>query len=87
LPDYQEAKMKSNRTFKLGNVVVITTILSMFLLLGCVSKKNINVPLSDPLPHPKLAQMQSLSKEEKDEAIYFGGSKKYTKRGVTIVSL
>ena len=59
----------------------------MILLFGCVSKKNIKIPLSDPLPHPKLAQMQSLSIEKKDGVIYFGESKKYKKRGITVVSL
>ena len=62
-------------------------ILSITLLLGCVSKKNIKIPLSDPMPHPKLAQMQSLSIEEKDGVIYFGESKKYQKRGITVVLL
>jgi len=33
------------------------------------------------MPHPKLAQMQSLSIEEKDGVIYFGKNKKYKKRG------
>ena len=54
---------------------------------GCVGKKNIKIPLSDPLPHPKLAQMQSLSIEEKDGVIYFEKSKKYKNRGITIVVL
>ena len=67
--------------------LLFTAILSIALVLGCVSKKNIKVPLSDPLPHPKLAQMQSLSIEEKDGVIYFGESKKYKKRGITVVSL
>jgi len=79
--------MQSNSSFKLRYLVSISVILPMILLFGCVSKKNIKIPLSDPLPHPKLAQMQSLSIEEKDGVIYFGESKKYKKRGITVVSL
>ena len=79
--------MQSNKSFKLGNVVVIAVILSIIFLFGCVSKENVKVPLSDPLPHPKLAQMQSLSIEEKDGVTYFGRSRKYKKRGITVVSL
>ena len=79
--------MQSNSSFKMRYLVSISVILPMILLFGCVSKKNIKIPLSDPLPHPKLAQMQSLSIEEKDGVIYFGESKKYKKRGITVVSL
>ena len=79
--------MQSNRSLKMRNLVIIAVILPMILLFGCVSKKNIKIPLSDPLPHPKLAQMQSMSIEEKDGVIYFGQSKKYQKRGITVVSL
>jgi predicted choloylglycine hydrolase len=79
--------MQSNKSFKLGNVVVIAVMLSIIFLFGCVSKKNIKVPLSDPLPHPKLAQMQSLSIEKRDGVTYFGKSRKYKKRGITVVSL
>jgi hypothetical protein len=39
------------------------------------------------MPHPKLAQMQALSIEERDGIIYFGKSKKYKKRGITIIAL
>jgi hypothetical protein len=46
----------------------ITAILSIVLFVGCVSKENIKVPVSDPPSHPKLAQMQSLSIEEKKES-------------------
>ena len=79
--------MQSNSSFKLRYLVSISVIIPMILLFGCVSKKNIKIPLSDPLPHPKLARMQSLSNEEKDGVIYFGESKKYKKRGITVVSL
>ncbi len=72
---------------KFTNWLFIAVILSIVLLFGCVSKKNIKVPLTDPLPHPKLAQMQSLSIVEKDGVIYFGESRKYKKRGITVVSL
>jgi hypothetical protein len=34
-----------------------------------------------------LAQMQSVSIKEKDGAIYFGESREYNKRGVTVVVL
>ena len=79
--------MQSNRPYKIRYLVFIAVILPIVLLFGCVSKKNIQVPLSDPLPHPKLAQMQSMAIEERDGVIYFGESKKYIKRGITIVSL
>ena len=79
--------MQSNSSFKLRYLVSISVIIPMILQFGCVSKKNIKIPLSDPLPHPKLVQMQSLSIEEKDGVIYFGESKKYKKRGITVVSL
>ena len=79
--------MQSNRPYKIMYLVFIAVILPIILLFGCVSKKNIKVPLSDPSPHPKLAQMQSMPIEEKDGVIYFGQSKKYQKRGITIVSL
>ena len=77
--------MERHNKFKIR--LLFITILSIALLLGCVSKKNIKVPLSNPLPHPKLAQMQSMSTKEKDGVIYFGESKKYQKRGITVVSL
>ena len=79
--------MQSNKSFKMRYLVFIAVILPIALLSSCVSKKNIKIPLSDPLPYPKLAQMQSMSIEEKDGVIYFGQSKKYKKRGITVVSL
>lgn len=79
--------MQSNKSFKLGNVVVIALISSIIFILSCVSKENIKIPVSKPEPHPKLAQMQSMSIEEKDGVIYFGESKKYKKRGITVVVL
>ena len=87
IPVYWEVPLQSDRSFKMGYLVFIAVILPIILLFGCISKKNIKIPLSDPLPHPKLAQMQSLSIEEKDGVIYFGQSKKYQKRGITVVSL
>ncbi len=66
---------------------IIAANLSIILLFGCVSRDNVKVPLSDPMPHPMLAQMQSMSIEEKDGATYFGESRKYTKRGVTVIVL
>ena len=77
--------MERHNRFKIR--LLITAILSIALVLGCVSKENVKVPQSDPLHHPKLAQMQSMSIEEKDGVIYFGQSKKYKKRGITVVSL
>ena len=76
-----------DRQIKFTNLLFITIILSVIVLFGCISKENIQIPLSDLMPHPKLAQMQSLSIEEKDGVIYFGESKKYRKRGVTVVVL
>ena len=67
--------------------LIIAIIFPIILLLGCVSKENIKVPLSEPMSHPMLALMQSMSIEEKDGAIYFGESRKYNKRGVTVVVL
>ncbi len=75
------------RQIKFTNLLFITIILSVIVFFGCVSKENIQIPLSDPMPHPKLAQMQSLSIKEKDGVIYFGENKKYRKRGVTVVVL
>ena len=65
----------------------IAVILSIVLPKGCATKENIEISLSDPMPHPKLAQMQAMSIEEKDGVIYFGESKKYKKRGITVVAL
>ena len=65
---------------------LIAAILSIYLLSGCAIK-DIEIPLTEPEPHPKLAQMQSHSIEEKDGVIYFGESKKYKKRGITVVAL
>jgi hypothetical protein len=79
--------MKLNRSWNKDNLICLAISLSVSLLFGCISKENIRIPQSDPLPHPKLAQMRSLSTEEKNGVIYFGESKKYKKRGVTIVSL
>lgn len=65
-----------------------TYIFMAFLILaGCVSRQRIQIPLSAPLPHPQLAKMQSISPEEKEGIIYFGNSKRYQKRGITIVLL
>ena len=62
--------MKSNRSFKPQYCVYFAIILSIVLLFGCVSKENIKIPSSDPLPHPDLAQMRSLAVEERDGAIF-----------------
>ncbi|MBW2410322.1 MAG: hypothetical protein JRF72_11025 [Deltaproteobacteria bacterium] len=67
--------------------IIIAAGLSIILLSGCISRYDIKVPVSDPMPHPMLAQMQSVSVEEKDRVIYFGESRKYHKRGVTVVVL
>ena len=79
--------MKTNRSISQRYWVIITVILPVILLGGCISKETIKIPLSDPLPHPKLAQMRSLPIEEKDGVIYFGKSNKCTKRAITIISL
>ena len=76
-------KRRNNIQIKL----LIAIILSMALVFGCVNKGNIKIPLSEPEPHPMLAQMQSMSIEEKDGVFYFGESKKYKKRGISVVSL
>jgi hypothetical protein len=77
--------MERHNKFKIR--LLIAVISSMVFLLSCVSKKSIKVPLSDPMPHPRLARMQAMSLEEKDGAIYFGESRKYTKRNVAVVVL
>ena len=79
--------MKSNRSWYKENLIFLSIFLSIFLLFGCVSKENIIIPPSNPFPHPGLTQMRSLALKESDGAIYFGASKKYEKRGITIVSL
>ena len=65
----------------------LVTILSINLLLGCVSKGNIEVPASQPIAHPRLAEMQSLSLQEKDNVTYFGKSRRYYKNGIRVVVL
>ncbi len=79
--------MKLNRSCLIEYLTVFGLIFTINLLFGCASKEHIQVSESDPLPHPKLAQMRSLSIEEKDGVTYFGQSKKYNKRGVTVVVL
>jgi hypothetical protein len=66
---------------------LLALILSICLLSGCVSKQNIKIPEAQPLPHPALAKMQSLSLEEKGNVTYFGQSKKYYKNGIRVVVL
>jgi hypothetical protein len=66
---------------------LLVIIFSISLILGCASKGNIKVPASEPLPHPKLAKMQSLSLQEGDNVTYFGKSKKYQKHGILVVIL
>jgi hypothetical protein len=56
-------------------------------LSGCVSKENIKIPASQPLPHLKLAEMQTLALEERNNALYFGQSKKYYKNAIRAVVL
>ena len=65
----------------------LVTILSINLLLGCVSKGNIEVPASQAIAHPRLAEMQSLSLQEKDNVTYFGKSRRYYKNGIRVVVL
>ena len=65
----------------------LVIIVSISLLLGCVSKANIEIPTSQPLPHPRLISMQSLALQEKDKVTYFGKSKKYNKNGILVVVL
>jgi predicted choloylglycine hydrolase len=57
------------------------------LLAACVSRESIRISTSPPLPHSHLAAMQSISPEEQKGIIYFGDSKRYEKRGVTVVLL
>ena len=66
---------------------LLSAILLISLLSGCVSKESIKVPESQPLPHPKLTEMQSLALEERDRVTYFGRSKKYYKNGIRILVL
>ncbi len=61
--------------------------LLIVLMSGCVSKDNIIIPPSQPIPHPKLTQMQSLALKEIDQVTYFGRSKKYQKNGIQVVVL
>ena len=75
------------RHLRFLNWITIAVILSIVLLIGCASKETVRLPLSDPVHHPKLAQMQAMSIEERDGVLYFGESKKYKKRGITIVAL
>lgn len=65
----------------------LLTVLTLNLLLGCVSKGNIAVPASQPAPHPMLSHMQSLALKEKDQATQFGKSRKYFKNGIQVVVL
>jgi len=57
------------------------------IIAGCVSRENIRVPSSNPRPHPRLAQLQSLSTVEKQGRVYFGASHRYQKRGIEVVVL
>ena len=72
---------------KYTNRFIVTAILSFVLLAGCAGQENIQIPSSDPIPHPKLTRMQSTSIKERDGVVYFGESKKYKKRGITVVAL
>jgi hypothetical protein len=75
------------RQLRIINWFFIAVILSITLLTGCATRENIEISLSDPMHHPKLAQMQAMSIEERDGVIYFGESKKYKKRGITVIAL
>lgn len=63
----------------------LALISSIGLLFGCVSKANIQIPASQPFPHPRLSRMQSLALQEKDNVTYFGKSKRYYKNGILVV--
>ena len=65
----------------------LVIVFSISLLLGYVSIGNIKVHASQLLPHPKLAEMQSFSLQEKENVTYFGKSKKYQKNGILVVIL
>jgi hypothetical protein len=57
------------------------------LIAGCVAKENIHVPLSNPRPHPQLGRLQTNALVEKQGVVYWGASKRYRKRGITVVLL
>jgi hypothetical protein len=66
---------------------LLVIIFFVSLLLGCVRNDNSKVPAPQPVPHPKLAEMQSFSLQEKKNVSYFGQSKKYQKHGILVVIL
>jgi len=66
---------------------LLVIIFFVSLLLGCVRNDNSKVPAPQPVPHPKLAEMQSFSLQEKKNVTYFGQSKKYQKHGILVVIL
>lgn len=85
--DYGGEAMKPGKCFKRTNRLFLTIVLSVAVLLGCVSKESIKIPFSGPQPHPQLARMQSLSLEVAKGVTHFGSSKRYQKNGITVVLL
>lgn len=65
---------------------VLITILAI-LLTGCSSKESIKIPFKNPLPHRSLYRMGSTPLERVGKEIRFGNSKKYQKKGVTVILL
>ena len=66
--------------------IVLITILAIFFT-GCLSKESIKTPFTNPLPHRSLYRMESTHLERVGEELHFGNSKKYQRRGVTVVLL
>jgi Acyl-coenzyme A:6-aminopenicillanic acid acyl-transferase len=66
---------------------LLVIIFSISLLMGCVGNGKIKGHASQPLPHPKLAEMQSFSLQEKENVTYFAKSEKYYKNGILVVIL
>lgn len=62
-------------------------LLCVFSLTTCVSKDRIHLPSAKSSPHSELAKMRDLTLERKNDGIFFGQSKKYQKRDITIALL
>lgn len=79
--------MKSKHTLKYAFRPAIFLLLCVFGLMTCVSKDRIRLPSAEPSPHSELIKMKNLTLERKSTGIFFGQSKRYQKRHVTIVLL
>jgi len=62
--------------------------ITLFLSCGCsIDKSQITLPLSEPMPHPLLQKMQSMTPVEQEGKIIFNGSKKYVKGNIPVLLL